>query len=314
MEWFSSQALIRLRYYLGEMGTNLWRARGEYLLSTGIIAVNLGLFGFVLMADATVQRMMDRWGTQFQVQAYLRPGLPAGEVTAWAARWGADPQMEAVRVTTEAQARARFLELFPDLAGVTGEAGTHPFPASVTLTLGAGARTRAAAEAIIGRLEREPVVESVASDLDWIDKLHRLQGVIGLTGLAVGGLLVVSSLVVISNVIRLHVYARRHEIEIMELVGATGGFIQIPFVAEGMVVGAGAAGFALLALYGGYRAFQGLLDSAGGALGRLIPWAFLSPAHILLLTGLGLGLGALGASLAVRSALRHVSLLDSSMP
>jgi cell division transport system permease protein len=89
---------------------------------------------------------------------------------------------------------------------------------------------------------------------EWVDRLSGVIRLLRLLGLGVGLALGLASLLIVSNTIRLAVYARAEEIEVMRLVGASRLHVRAPFLLEGMIQGTLSAGLALLLLYGAYRA------------------------------------------------------------
>jgi cell division transport system permease protein len=110
----------------------------------------------------------------------------------------------------------------------------------------------------------------------------------------------IASVILIANTIRLSIFARRREIEVMKLVGATNWFVRIPFVLEGMLTGFVGAILAVFLLLAAYTAIVNLSDAIHPTQG--FPGGV--PALMVLLTGFGLVLGALGSSLTLRKFLR----------
>ncbi|MEK6618489.1 MAG: FtsX-like permease family protein, partial [Nitrospirota bacterium] len=120
-------------------------------------------------------------------------------------------------------------------------------------------------------------------------------GYIELAAIAVGAILSAASVTIIASVIRLTVYARRDEIEIMQLIGATGAFIKIPYLLEGAVLGALGGALSLALLKGGFELFKLQLGAPGRLLGIDSGFSFF-PGHIsLLMVVAGLLLGFTGS-------------------
>jgi cell division transport system permease protein len=106
---------------------------------------------------------------------------------------------------------------------------------------------------VANRVEAMPVVEEVQFGADWVDKIFVLRRVAGIATLTLGiGFAAVAALI-IGAAIRMAVFARRDEIVIMRLVGATDAFIRRPFVIEGMVTGLIGAILAVAATWGVFR-------------------------------------------------------------
>src|SRR5207253_11178451 len=169
----------------------------------------------------------------------------------------------------------------------------NPLPASVEI------RPRAPLAApslrvLAAELEQLPGVQEVEFGREWLDKLEALGR--GLRAFAAGALVVVlgAALLVVANTIRLAVYARRDEIEIMKLVGATDGYVRAPFLMEGALQGLIGAALALGAVIAVQR---WLLPRATQAFvfasGMVAP--HVSPAHGAALLGVGAMVGLFGS-------------------
>ena len=109
-----------------------------------------------------------------------------------------------------------------------------------------------------------------------------------------------------SNTIKLTVYIRKREINIMKYVGATDGFIRVPFLIEGMLVGLIGALVAILAVASAYNWVQGMSQSATGILGEiaLMPTATIMTSLIPMYLSLGIGIGLIGSAFAIHKHLK----------
>jgi cell division transport system permease protein len=128
-------------------------------------------------------------------------------------------------------------------------------------------------------------------------------GTITLVLLGMGVVLAIAAVLLIGNTIRLSIFARRREVEVMKLVGATNWFVRVPFMIEGMVCGVAGAGLAAILLALSYQTLladrvQSSMTAGGG------PSAIAFPLLVFLLIVAGLGIGALGSGLTMRRFLR----------
>jgi cell division transport system permease protein len=112
--------------------------------------------------------------------------------------------------------------------------------------------------------------------------------------------LLVSSTLLVANTIRLSIFARRREIEVMKLVGATNWFVRGPFMIEGLLCGLGGAVLAVILLVLGRELFMPLIHLTNAS--DIHAWPF--GLHILIVLGAGLALGALGSGLTIRRFLQ----------
>jgi cell division transport system permease protein len=131
----------------------------------------------------------------------------------------------------------RFRALFQDLGSLPDDLGENPFPGSIVVTLRSGVDAPEQAERLVSAHARSPGVDEVQYDLLWIQRLSTAVRLVRGVGGFLGGILVLAGVFTISNVIRLTVYARQDELDIMRLVGATQAMIRGPFVVEGMLQG-----------------------------------------------------------------------------
>jgi cell division transport system permease protein len=148
----------------------------------------------------------------------------------------------------------------------------------------------------------DPAIQNVSNHRDDTKKALELTDAVKWGGLAFSALLVVASILLIGNTIRLSLYARRREVEVMKLVGATDWFIRWPFVIEGIIVGAVGAVIAVVTLGIVKVALLDPLFSGWSLIGGIRTLAF--PALIAVLFAAGIGVSALGSGISLRRFLR----------
>jgi len=182
----------------------------------------------------------------------------------------------------------------------------NPLPASFEFKAVDPDQTAAVAKAIAGLPGLDPPQAGLPNP-DYgagkADRVLRTAGTITLVLLGMGVVLAIAAVLLIGNTIRLSIFARRREVEVQKLVGATNWFVRLPFMIEGMICGvAGAIGAAIL-LAVSYQAL--LADRVESALsGSGSPNAIAFPLLVVLLILAGLGIGALGSGLTMRRFLQ----------
>lgn len=260
----------------------------------------LAMLGGAYLASATLDAASS-WATaKIQVVAYLHDNAAATDAQRVSRSVESLDGVSGVRYLDADAALAEFRERLairgePDL---TGSVPGNPIPASVEVTM-----SDATATATVAQVMRSD--RSVERVVDLAGAAARIAGVAGaarLAGLAAFIAAAIVALLVVNAAIRLAVAARREELEIMRLVGASNGFIRLPFLIEGAafgLIGALAAigviaGAALLA--GGGDGIPAVLDLP------LRPTLVYELVAILLLTGLTVGV--IGSGLATRPARR----------
>jgi cell division transport system permease protein len=231
-------AVLRaLRYFFEEAFSSLWRSRLIHALSIGTIAISLFVLGAFLTVASNLNEVVTRWTRKVQVTFYLEDGLAAPVRESLIGRLREDPAVEAIESVSREQALERFRTLFRDLRHLPDDLGENPFPASLEVTLRGDHRSADEAQRLVARFEGSPGVEEVQYDLLWIQRLATTVRLVRGAGGVLGGILVLAGIFTISNVIKLTVYARQDELDIMRLVGATRAYVRGPFVVEGMLQG-----------------------------------------------------------------------------
>ena len=230
---------------------NLWRARLPSLVS--VLTIGLALFigtAFVL-GLLTARSLLTSWGAQASMTLYLDPALPEGRAHEIAQQLRARGDLDVQYVAPAAalqRLKADLGELGSALDGLT----QNPLPPSLEIRPGK-ALPGAAARVLAAEMGQIEGVRDVEFGREWLEKLEALGR--GLRAFGAGALLAVigAALLVVANTIRLAVYARRDEIEIMKLVGATDGYVRAPFLMEGALQGLLGAMIAVGAVFGAQR-------------------------------------------------------------
>jgi cell division transport system permease protein len=231
-------ALLRaFSYFVSEALTSLWRSRLVNAVSIGTIAVSLFVLGAFLTVASALSGMVTRWTEKVQVIVYLEEATPDRVRESLENRLRADPAVATLELVTREQALARFRGMFRDLSSLPEDLGENPFPASLEVSLRPGFQTPADVERLAKAFTGVPGVREIQYDLLWIERLSTGVRLVRLVGAFLGGILVLAAVFTISNVIRLTIYAREDELDIMRLVGATRAYVKGPFVTEGVIQG-----------------------------------------------------------------------------
>ena len=278
---------------------NLWRAPLPSLLAVVTIALALCLGGALAFSVVGMRALLASWGAQAAATAYLDRALPPDDARAVAERVrAAEPAVEVVLVPA-AQALDRLRVQLGDLGGALDGLPRNPLPATLELTPRTGGDLRALADRV-GKMDG---VADVDYGREWVDRLEALGGALRRFGTVALALVALAALLVVANTIRLAVYARRDEIEIMKLVGATDGYVRVPFLVEGALQGLCGAALALAGLIAVQRL---LLPRAAAAFafasGAVAP--HLGARHCLAIAAAGAVVGLCGSYLAVARFLR----------
>jgi len=162
----------------------------------------------------------------------------------------------------------------------------------------------AGARVLARKLEAVPGAREVDFGNAWLEKVEILLRRLRWTGLVLFCVMALGTAVLVSNTLRLGVFARRDEIEIMRLVGATDAWVEAPFLIEGVLQGLAGSGLAVLALLALHALLAPRLVAAVGLAAPLLRAQVLPPALVLGLLGGGAALGLVASALAVGRFLR----------
>ncbi len=289
----------RLRYVLTEAVLNLRINRATTLIAVATMAFTLMCFGVFLLLYVNLKELAGSLQNEIKVVVYLVEDQGAKAVADWQHRLKGEPEIASVVYISKEQALAEFRAQFPAEQHLLDGLGENPLPASLVVTVAPAYRSSQAVKRLSERLSVLPGVAQVQYSQDWIESLAGLVRYFELGALAVGMILSVASMTIIANTVRLTLYARKDEIEIMRLIGATRAFINIPYLLEGAMLGAVGAAVALAMLKGGVEFVKLQMVSPGRLLGMPAGFNFLPPPFwILLLLG-GLVLGCAGSLVSV---------------
>ncbi|MCC7418070.1 MAG: ABC transporter permease [Acidobacteria bacterium] len=287
-----------LRYSLDEALLSLWRGRRSGALSTLTIAVALFVLGAFLIVTRNLDALAAEWGRAAEMSVYLADAITPAERTAVEAMLAPGSVVEARAYVSKADGLARFKQTFTDLAASVDGLGDNPIPASFDVRLRSTQEAQAALDGLAARLRQAPGVADVRYDRQWLDRLASSVRIVGAVGFGLGALLTLAAALTIANVVRLALFARRDEIEIMELVGAPGLFVRGPFIVEGVLQGGLGALLALLLLAALFFAIRAPLLMPLAAAINLSSIAFLSPPLGIGLVLGGMAVGCLGGLVA----------------
>lgn len=294
----------RIRYILEDALASIRRSGWSGVSSICTIAVSFLIVGIFLIITGNLGALVAQWQDQFQVAVFLEDGITAEQMALLKKRIQSERAVKHTTYTSKEEALQQFKRELRDKASLLEGLGQNPIPASFQLGIHESFQTPEALRQLAGSLGRAEGVEDVLYGQEWVDRAAAAIRILRLLGLAVGLALGLASLLIVSNTIRLAVYARAEEIEIMRLVGATKTHIRAPFLLEGLIQGGLGAGLALGLLFGAYRATLWQLQLKPGEVFGLGLGSFLDPVWVALLLLAGASLGAFGSLISVGRFLR----------
>ena len=292
----------RLRYVFTAALHGFLRNPAMSIASTLTVMLMLTLFAFFLTTDRGLQAAVAVLEGKVELAAFIDDNAKVSDVLAMKARIESDPAVSRVDYITKDQALERLRSIAanrPDLA--IADLDSNPLPASLEIKMGDAREAKRLGNDLKAEVGNG-VIYDVVDNPQVVDQLLTITRVLSFGGIAILAMMLFVALFVIVNTIRIAVHARRDEIEIMQLVGASDWFVRWPFILEGMLVGTlgAVASLALLFAISGpvTSVLLGFLDilpiDLGPAfVGQLVASVF----------GVALLVGAGGATLSVRAHL-----------
>jgi len=222
---------------LSETANSLWRNKGRHFFSLIIIAFSFLVSGIFISLSNNLNSLADELTRNLAIVVFLEKNLTPQERETLQEKIKQSALVAQINYVTEEQALNRFEQKFPDLRPILQELGTNPFPPSFEIALQARYSRSHLVTSFLDSLKKEKGVQEVQFNREWVERIESFDRVIKAIGLFLTSLLLLASLFIISNVIRLSVVDRQDEISLLRLVGATNNFIRFPFVLEGIILG-----------------------------------------------------------------------------
>lgn len=285
-----------LGFCLVEAGKNLRSNIGLSVASVTTAIVSLLVLGVFLALSFNITHFATIISDQVGVHVFLKQGTPVSDSTSLADQVRGWPHVKSVTYISPDQALSQLKADFGSQGNLFSGIGSSN-PLLPALQVQATAPQYVSAIAV--RLQGLPNVDSVHYQADVVSRLLSLFSAVRVAGLALGILLAAGALLVIGNAIRTGIYARRREIQIMRLVGATEPFVRWPFVLEGLLLGAVGGIIAFLILDYGYRFIFRAVSSQLPFI-PLLPISSMLSQMALVLIGLGVVLGFIGSRFSFR--------------
>lgn len=289
--------MLRLKYFITETITNLRRNFLMTIAAVSTVTISLLLLGGVQILGLVVNNMTLNWEAKVEISAYFLDDASTGEIQSLQRQVAGYPEVEDVTFVSKDDAFEEFKTIYRNQPEFYESLPEDALPASLRIKLEDASLT----EEVAARITGAPGVEDVAFGGDIIKRLLQVNSLLRTITFVMSFVLMVAAAALIANAIRIAIYARREEISIMKLVGATNWFIRIPFMLEGVtaaLTGAVIAGVIVLLS-------DALLFSK---IGEAVP--FLGPvltfsasemgAVLLVMAGVGALVGLVGSTLALR--------------
>lgn len=294
------KSFTKLDYLLKETFLGLLRGGWMNWAAVSTVTVLLFLFGLSLQTSWQVEKLLYQFGSQLEVSVYLEPDTQIESIEPLIAKM---PEVAAIKTITKEQAWTKLVKemRISDIEGATQQLGENPLVDEMKVK----ARNSQVVPTLATQLAKLRGVETVQYVDEAVKRIAQLHRGLNWITLTITIILTLTAIAVTTTTIRLIVMARRQEIEIMQLVGATSVWIYLPFILQGIVFGlvGGAIAWSFISVI---QQFLGkLLVNQPEFIQVITNRVQLTPAEILLLPlillSFGAGVGLMGSLFAVRS-------------
>ena len=287
---------MRIKLLFSESIRSLGANLSTTIAATMTVLIGMFLLGLFIALGSWVVSWSDHVKRELLVKVFYEQDATEAQINAVRAKLDADPRIKSITFVSAEEALQRMQQKFPEL---TANLPSNPLPPSHEIV-----PVRAEdVDAIAASLRPVPAgVEKVKYGKQTADRILRVARVIEIVFLAAVIVLLIASTLLIANTIRLSIFSRRREIEVMKLVGATNWFVRGPFMLEGLICGLVGSVVAIVLLLLGKElalpAILGRIESSSDV------EALAFSLNALILLGVGLAVGALGSGLTLRRFLQ----------
>jgi len=283
-------------FLVAEAVRDLRRAGGVAVSAVVLITLSVVAVGAFWILSTNLGSAVGQWRERVRVIVYLRQEAASPE--ALLDRVREIPGVTVARYVSKAEALRTLRDVLGKEAAVADRLSSNPLPASLEITPAADASTQEGVRALVAALAALPETEEVAGGTDWVERLAHWQRLLQAIGLGLGGVLAVAAVLTVTTATTLVLHGRRHETEIMRLVGAPEFAIRLPLVLQGSAQGLLGALLAVVVLAVGHYILASRLELLLNLTVGLSHLRFLTPATLLSLVLAGTLLGGAGGVIA----------------
>ncbi len=296
--------MSQLYRFLRSAGRHLVRSPGVAAVTVGTITMVFFIIGVFLLLAHNVELVGARLAAGLRLSVYLEPGCTPQQKQALRTALASHPGAFELRFVDQTEAASRFRALLGGQAYLLDGLEENPLPESFEVGFDSQGRRLENIQVLADTVAGMPGVEEVQYGQAWLDRFFEFSRIVRGLGWLVGGVVFLVAVLIVSNTIRLSVYARKEEISILKLVGATNGFIKGPFYMEGMALGFAGALFGMLCTYLIFTTLLSRWDMPGWLGFRMISLDFIPVATTLQVSLAGGVLGLIGSVMSLGKYLK----------
>jgi cell division transport system permease protein len=216
---------------------NIVRNKLINFLSFGIIAFTLLIFGIFNYITYSLDLFTEGFSKNIKAIFYFHEDARQNEIQMLIKKAKESLLVEKATFTSKNQAEVGFSRQFPELKYILSEFKKSPFPASIEIEFKKEYNLDTRLISFIEDIEKLNIVESKQVNIDWAKKIIAFKKFINVVGMFLSLILIFVSIFIIFNVIKINIFYRKDEINVLKLVGATDWYIKFPFIIEGGLLG-----------------------------------------------------------------------------
>ncbi len=279
---------------------DMWANRFLNAITVVTVALSILIVGAFALFFVNASAVLSLWTKEIRIMAYLETDMTPEAVDRLGTEMAGMPGVGEVRFVSKEQAMERLREGMAEGSALLDSLEENPLPDAYEVHMAEAFRNRQRFESLARGIAGMAGVSEVEYGREWLNRFVRIVDLFRLAGLAMGGLFFLAAAFIVANTVRLVLYSRRDEIDILRLMGGSEGFIRGPFYMQGLLQGAlgGAAGMGML--FGGFRFVADKVAEGGG----FLPVQFLPDEMILGILLGSMGVGWIGSYISLRQVLR----------
>ena len=279
--------------------------KNRFLNLVTIVTISLSILitsAFILFFINTSE-IINSWKKGLRIMAYLKPGVSSTDLAYLKQAIQSLDGVQNLRFIPKEEALSQLKTQMQHQASLLENLTENPLPDIIEIRMTATVESWQRIASLASQIETLTQVDEVEYGQRWIGRFIHLFKLFRLAGYAMGALFFMAAIFIVANTIRLVIYSRREEVEIMRLVGATDNFIKIPFYLEGLIHGALGAIIGLVILYIAFIFISANIEKE--FFSGLFRFHFLSPTLLLTILLVSMLLGWLGCYISLKQFLKQ---------
>jgi cell division transport system permease protein len=245
----------RIHYFVERAIINIRQNLLVTLLTVGTITLAFLILSLSLLVYVNLERVAENWSDRVQVTAYFDGNLSPDDLATLKTKIRSLEGTAEILYVSQEEALRKFYGRLKGQESLLEGISPEILPSSLEITLKKDSRDSTSLTRYVEQLKRIPMISEVQYGEEWVKRFSHFMDLVRFAGILVAGFIVLAVVFIVANTIKLTIYARKDELELMGLVGATRLFIKVPFLIEGVVQGVAGAALAILVLSGVYLAF-----------------------------------------------------------